>query len=113
MSDKNIKILQSILLFIVAMVLITKSSNERYEFIGDYNFKENTAQFKRVGIFDKQTGDIYIATYKRPRDASEDTIPGLIELIANSENLEERYYVRKANFIDSYNKSLEEKAKNE
>jgi hypothetical protein len=109
MSDNNIKILQSILLFIVAIVLITKSSSERYEFIGEYNYKENTAQFKRVGIFDKQTGDIYIATYKRPEESNEDKIPSLIELMANSKNLEEGYYVRKANFKKMHKDSVMKK----
>ncbi|MBT7422879.1 MAG: hypothetical protein HN782_01600 [Candidatus Marinimicrobia bacterium] len=112
MSDKNIKILQSILLFIVVVVLITKPSNERYEYIGEYKYKTDIRQKNRVAIFDKQTGDIYIANYWAPKER-----PNLLELAAgietNPENLEDNFYVKKANFKKRHGELVKEKENNE
>ena len=113
MSDKNIKILQSILLFIVAMVLISKSSNERYEYIGDYKYKTKEGMRDRVAIFDKKTGDIYIANYWKPKSSRPNPLDIAGIVVTNPKNIEDNYYVFKANFKKRHKELVKEKAKNE
>lgn len=108
MSDNNIKILQSILLFIVAIVLITKSSSERYEYIGEYKYTTKEDMRNRVAIFDKKTGDIYIASYWKPKPGGPD-FAALAKGEFNLKNLEDNYSVKKANFKKMHKDSVMKK----
>jgi len=106
MNDKLFKTIQLLLLTTIAIVLITKMDDNRYEYIGEYKFKTSTMQNKRTAIFDKQTGDIYIATYGVPKEGT-----NLLDLI-NPKNPEVNFSVKKANFKKRHEELVNEKENN-
>jgi len=104
MNDKLFKTIQLLLLATIAIILITKMDNNRYEYIGEYRYKNNIEQRNRVAIFDKQTGDIYIAAYGVPKQKR-----SLLDLI----NLEDNVSVKKVNFKKRHGELVKEKENNE
>ncbi len=104
MNDKLFKTIQLLLLATIAIVLITKMDNNRYQYIDDYEHDYTTEIKSRVAIFDKKTGEIYIGNYSK-KPTTESRLLDLLGVQLKNETVEN---VLKLDLKKQYHESLKE-----